>query len=44
MRSEKERYQGLIDVLIPVAKGYITDRAFEVCSRASRCSADTALQ
>lgn len=25
-------YQGLIDVLIPVAKGYITDRAFEMCS------------
>ena len=30
--EEKERYQGLIDVLIPVAKGYVTDRAFELCS------------
>ena len=27
-----QRYQGLIDVLIPVAKGYVTDRAFELCS------------
>ena len=31
--AEKARYQGLIDVLIPVAKGYVTDRAFEVCSQ-----------
>jgi alkylation response protein AidB-like acyl-CoA dehydrogenase len=30
--ADKSRYQGLIDVLIPVAKGYITDRAFEMCS------------
>ncbi len=30
--EEKARYQGLIDVLIPIAKGYVTDRAFEVCS------------
>ena len=29
---EKKKHQGLIDVLIPVAKGYITDRAFEMCS------------
>ena len=29
---EKAKNQGLIDVLIPVAKGYITDRAFEMCS------------
>ncbi|MDA3791270.1 MAG: acyl-CoA dehydrogenase [Desulfobacula sp.] len=29
---DKARNQGLIDVLIPVAKGYITDRAFEMCS------------
>jgi len=29
---EKTKNQGLIDVLIPVAKGYITDRAFEMCS------------
>lgn len=30
--AEKEKYHGLIDVLIPVAKGYVTDKAFEVCS------------
>jgi len=30
--EERARYQGLIDVLIPVAKGYVTDRAFEMCS------------
>ncbi|MGA8179463.1 MAG: acyl-CoA dehydrogenase [Desulfobacterales bacterium] len=29
---EKSTYQGIIDVLIPIAKGYVTDRAFEVCS------------
>jgi alkylation response protein AidB-like acyl-CoA dehydrogenase len=27
-----EKYQGIIDLLIPIAKGYVTDRAFEVCS------------
>lgn len=31
--EDKTRCQGLIDVLIPVAKGYITDRAFEMCSQ-----------
>ena len=30
--EDKATCQGLIDVLIPVAKGYITDRAFELCS------------
>jgi len=30
--AEKVKYEGLIDVLIPVAKGYVTDRAFDVCS------------
>jgi len=30
--GDKIKYQGLIDVLIPVAKGYVTDRAFEMCS------------
>ncbi len=30
--EEKVKFQGMIDVLIPVAKGYITDRAFELCS------------
>jgi len=31
--KERERLQGLIDLLIPIAKGYVTDRAFEVCSQ-----------
>ena len=30
--ADKARFQGLIDLLIPVAKGYVTDKAFEVCS------------
>jgi alkylation response protein AidB-like acyl-CoA dehydrogenase len=30
--AEKEKYGGIIDVLIPIAKGYVTDKAFEVCS------------
>jgi alkylation response protein AidB-like acyl-CoA dehydrogenase len=30
--EDKARYQGLVDLLIPVAKGYVTDKAFEVCS------------
>jgi len=30
--EEKAKYQGIVDVLIPVAKGYVTDRAFDVCS------------
>ncbi len=30
--ADRAKYQGRIDVLIPVAKGYITDRAFEMCS------------
>ena len=30
--GEKEKYQGIVDVLIPIAKGYVTDRAFEVCN------------
>ena len=30
--EEKARYQGLIDLLIPIAKGYVTDKALEVCS------------
>ena len=28
----KATYQGMIDVLIPIAKGYVTDRAFEICN------------
>ncbi len=31
--ADKARYQGLIDLLIPIAKGYVSDRAFEVCSQ-----------
>ena len=30
--EEKARYQGIIDLLIPVAKGYVSDRAFDVCN------------
>ncbi|MDM8516734.1 acyl-CoA dehydrogenase [Desulfobacterales bacterium HSG16] len=30
--AEKTKYKGLIDLLIPVAKGYVTDRCFDVCS------------
>jgi hypothetical protein len=30
--QEKARWQGLIDVLIPIAKGYASDRAFDVCN------------
>ncbi len=30
--EDKAKYQGIIDVLIPVAKGYITDKAFDLCS------------
>jgi hypothetical protein len=26
------RYQGIVDLLIPIAKGYVTDRAFDVCN------------
>ena len=29
--EKKEIYQDLIDVLIPVAKGYVSDRAVEIC-------------
>jgi hypothetical protein len=29
--AEKARWQGLIDVLIPITKGYVSDRAFDVC-------------
>ena len=30
--NEKSKYQGLVEILTPIAKGYITDKAFEVCS------------
>ena len=32
--EEKAKYEGFIEVLTPVAKGYVTDRAFEACSQA----------
>ncbi len=28
----KDKYQGLIELLTPIAKGYVTDRAFDVCN------------
>jgi alkylation response protein AidB-like acyl-CoA dehydrogenase len=31
--EEKARMQGMIDLLIPLAKGYVTDRSFEMCSQ-----------
>ncbi len=30
--AEKEKWHGLVEVLTPVAKGYVTDRSFDVCS------------
>ena len=30
--EQKDKFQGLIDLLIPVAKGYVTDRSFDVCN------------
>ena len=32
--EETDRYQGLIDFLIPIAKGFGTERSFDVCSTA----------
>ena len=32
-QEEKDKYQGFVEVLTPIAKGYVTDRAFEVCSQ-----------
>ncbi|BBO88688.1 acyl-CoA dehydrogenase [Desulfosarcina ovata] len=31
--DEKQKYQGLIDVLTPIGKGYVTDKSFEVCNQ-----------
>ena len=31
-QEEKDKYDGFVEVLTPLAKGYVTDRAFEVCS------------
>jgi alkylation response protein AidB-like acyl-CoA dehydrogenase len=30
--ADKAKYQGIIDLLIPIAKGYVSDRAFDVCN------------
>jgi alkylation response protein AidB-like acyl-CoA dehydrogenase len=30
--GKRSKLQGMVDLLIPIAKGYVTDRAFEVCS------------
>jgi len=30
--AEKEKFHDLIELLIPIAKGYVTDKAFEVCN------------
>ncbi len=30
--EEKASLQGLVDLLIPICKGYVTDKAFDVCS------------
>jgi len=31
--EEKDKYQGIIDVLIPICKGYVTDKSFDVCDQ-----------
>ena len=31
--TEKARLQGMIDILIPVCKGYVTDKAYDVCNQ-----------
>ncbi|MDJ0853860.1 MAG: acyl-CoA dehydrogenase [Desulfobacterales bacterium] len=30
--ASQARYQGLIDLLIPIAKGYVTDKSYEICN------------
>jgi hypothetical protein len=30
--EDKEKYQDLVEILIPIAKGYVTDRSFDMCS------------
>jgi len=32
--EDKEKWHGLVEVLTPIAKGYVTDRSFEMCSHA----------
>ena len=31
--EERAKYQGIVEILTPISKGYVTDRAFEVCSQ-----------
>ncbi len=38
----KQKYQGLIDVLTPIGKGYVTDKLLRCVTRVFRFSADTA--
>lgn len=33
-QAVRDKYQGLIEILTPIAKGYVTDKAFEVCNHA----------
>ena len=30
--AEKAKYKGLVDILIPLAKGYVSDHAYDVCN------------
>ncbi len=30
--AEKAKYKGLVDILIPIAKGYVSDHAYDVCN------------
>jgi alkylation response protein AidB-like acyl-CoA dehydrogenase len=30
--DDKAKYQGIVDLLIPIAKGYVSDRAFDICN------------
>lgn len=32
-KEEKEKYKGLVEIMTPIAKGYVTDKSFEVCSQ-----------
>ena len=34
--GEKETCRDLVDFLIPIGKGYVTDRALEVCNMAGQ--------
>ena len=31
--EERAKYNGFVEILTPIAKGYVTDRAFEICSQ-----------